>query len=228
MAQRGKKSRYLQTFVIKYGLSLDFYLHSRQKSRSLWSLTTQTIALCVSWRYHTERRSEEIISNLFEVALSPFVKSCRFTVELRRRRNHQRERKGASASRVSPRIMDCWAAAKIIVRLQVCVCVLFWVMFCICKCMLIWTYVCLCNARHIINTQLANYNCTTVCLRSTLNWAEEFKKGSPSNLPTIIIKRWPYYLELSNTISQHGFGIRSHQRRYKKWNPLRPHVNPRW
>lgn len=37
--------------------------------------------------------------------------------------NMQRGRKGAWASRVSPRIMDCWAPAKLIRRLQVCVCV---------------------------------------------------------------------------------------------------------
>lgn len=162
------------------------YLHSRQKSRSLWSLTTRTIASHVSWRYHTGGRSDEIISNLWSSLFPPHSWSLAASAQVVAKRLCQRGRKGAQASRVSARIMDCWAAATLIVRLQACVCVrvCVWVIFRTCKYMHVWTCVCLCNMRYIINTKLANYNCMTVSLRWTLNWTKDlfffiFFKGTP-------------------------------------------------
>lgn len=167
--------------MIKYALSCDFiFLYSRSKFKAEeWNLTAQTIAL---WCRGDTTLSEDLRKSsptfwsysLPTCEVLPLHSSAQAVGDM-----HQRERKSASASRVSPRIMDCWAAAKCIVRLQKCVwaCVYFWVIFCVCKCMHVWTCACVRNMRgralHIINTKLANYKC--VLLTSTLNWTEEFK-----------------------------------------------------
>lgn len=113
-------NRYPKAFVIKIQpllwLCLIVFPICIQSRRVCEVLTSQTIAVC-TWQYHTERRSKELISSLLKLLFPPLVKSCCFMVQHRQggKRHHQRRRKGASASRVSARIMDCWAAAKFIV-----------------------------------------------------------------------------------------------------------------
>lgn len=99
------------------------YQNSRHTCRHLWSLTTHTTALHVLWRYHIDPRSKGIISNLWSYSfLTCEVLPLNSSAQAVGERHHQRGGKGTLAFRVSPHIMDRWAAAKLIVKLQECVC----------------------------------------------------------------------------------------------------------
>lgn len=165
------------------------YHNLRYKSRHLWSLTTWTTALHVSWRYHVDRRSKKIICNLWSYffptcEVLPFNSSAQAVGD----RPHQRGGKGALAFRGSPRIMDCWAAAKLIVKsVRVCVhaCVdlgdiLHMQMHaCLNLCVHVQYEK---QYLHMNNTKLSDYNCMAISFRSTMN----FEKRDTSSLSCLL------------------------------------------
>lgn len=150
-----------------------------EESEPVKSNHTDNCIVCVMVTPHWAEIWENHLQPLKSL-FSPLVKSCRLKVQLGWRGNRAtatEEERGATASRVSPRIMD-WAAASLIVRLQEFVCMQMHA--CLNLCVRVQ---CEKQDLHIINAKLANYNCVTVSFRSTLCLSEEYKKGTSAPSP---------------------------------------------